>query len=72
MMSLIEIQMKSEGKINGDKLGVPSGSVAPLTHTFCSKTSRKCEAKLEKSHYDKMLQEMFGCSSGTGSPDQFF
>lgn len=49
MMSLIEIQMKSEDKINGDKLGAPSGSAAPLTHIFCSKTSRKREAKLEKS-----------------------
>lgn len=62
MMSLIEIQMKSESKINGDKLGAPSGSAAPLTPTFCSKTSRKCKAKLEKPYYAKMLQEMFGCS----------
>lgn len=36
-MSLIEIQMKSEDEIYGDKLGAPSGSAAPLTHTFCSK-----------------------------------
>lgn len=49
MMSLIEIQMKLEDKINGDKLGAPSGSAAPLTQIFCSKTSRRREAKLEKS-----------------------
>lgn len=46
-MSLIEIQMKSEDKINGDKLGAPSGAAAPLTHMFCSKNARKYKAKLE-------------------------
>lgn len=34
MTSLIELQKKSEAKINGDKLGAPSGSAASLTHTF--------------------------------------
>lgn len=69
MTRLIEVQMKSEAKINGDKVGAPSGSAASLTH-ISSKISRKCKAKLEKSQYAKVLQETFGCSSGIASLDE--
>lgn len=72
IVSLTEVRKKSEAKINGDKLGAPSGSAASLTHTFLQKISRKCKAKLERSQYAKILQKMFGCSSGTGSLDQPF
>lgn len=37
MMSLTEVQKKSEAKINGDKLGAPSGSAASLAHTYSFK-----------------------------------
>lgn len=38
IVSLTEDHKKSEVKINGDKLGAPSGSAASLTHTHFFKT----------------------------------
>jgi len=51
-MNLIEIQMQSEDKTNGDKLGAPPGAAAPPTHIFLiiiikKKKAGKCTAKLE-------------------------
>lgn len=70
-MNLIEIQMQSEDKTNGDKLGAPPGAAAPPTHIFLiiiiKKKGWEMYSQIRKPAYAKMLGEMFGCSSWSSS-----